>query len=261
MNEIKTKLRPLYDAALEAVSKGGNVADINALLTEKAIAALRPPRYDLTQYRLCLPVNAAGEASGLAAYVDPAPPPVIAQPFFTVMPESVVMTCPDSGARTKSAKYPRTELQSQKEYSVTEYSRHPFKLLVRSAGTRMSDGIKMVNAQFHCGEFPMMKLALRRKKAGFTMYALVKALAEAGTPDTSVPIADDVPFDVIQDLLVEFFPAANGLPPHLRFTIGGAPLALVEVNYPPHLRFSPHCGVYMQSNKGLGDVATVEFFK
>lgn len=270
-NDIKTKLRPLYDAALTAVSKGADIAATNSKLTEQAIAALRPPRYDLTQYQLCLPVDKVGEPSGLAAYVTPTPVlPLLAQPFVKQYQDSIVITCPIKGATTKSVHRARCEFQGlpAAEFTTSEPKRHEVAFAFRKPADLpgMKVGDEIVIAQFHCGEFPMVKIKARLDAVGFTLRAAVKHEAVRGTKDTFYTLAQAVPFDLPQMLVMEWLPVNGAVPQHLLFSINGLPVPpkAVPMDYPLTAGIAPTFGCYWQKEWADGEqvrYASVEFFR
>lgn len=269
--QLKTILRPLYDAALTAVSKGADITATNITLTEQAINALRPPRYDLTQYTLCLPVNKAGEPSGLAAYVSPAPVlPLLAQPFVQQYPDSIVVTCPIKGATTKSVKRTRVEFQGlpSAEFTTAEPKRHEVAFIFRKPADvpGMKIGDEIVIAQFHCGEFPMCKIKAKLETVGFTLRAFVKHEAVEGAKDTAYTLTQAVPFDVVQTLVMEWKPVNGDVPQHLLFSINGLPVPpkAVPMDYPALAGIAPVFGVYHQQEYKAGEpvrYASVEFLK
>lgn len=269
--EIKIKLRHLYDAALTAVSKGADITVTNSALTEQAIEALRPPRYDLTQFTLCLPVDKAGEPSGLAAYVTPAPVlPALAQPFVKQYQDSLLITCPIKGATTKSVHRARCEFQAlpAAEFTTSEPKRHEVAFIFRKPADLpgMKVGDEIVIAQFHCGQFPMVKIKARLDAAGFTLRAAVKHEAVRGAPDTYYTLAQAVPFDLPQVLVMEWLPVNDAVPQHLLFSINGLPVPpkAVPMDYPLTAGIAPTFGIYWQKEWVTGEplrYACMEFVK
>lgn len=273
---LKT-ITPLFDqtrrglAPILAEHPGYDPLDEVMELRHLIMAACKAPNYDLTQYRLCLPVNSAGEASGLAAYVDPAPVlPILAQPFVKAFLDSLVVTCPIKGATTKSVKRTRVEFQGkhEAEFTTAEPKRHEVAFIFRKPADvpGMKAGDEIVIAQFHCGEFPMCKIKARLDTTGFTIRAFVKHEAKEGAPDTAYTLAQAVPFDMPQTLVMEWFPGGDPVPQHLLFSINGLPVPpkAVPMDYPALAGIAPVFGVYWQKEYVSGEpvrYACVEFMR
>jgi hypothetical protein len=234
--------------------------------------AMRPPHYTLTDFTLCLPVNKAGEPSGLATYVDTAAdfPPSIASPFVQVFSSSVVVTCPHRGAATKSLlDHPRTRTEFQERVGtpLTQRKRHTvaFAKQENKSLPDMAVGDEVVCGQLHCGDFPLVKMKLRRDAAGYTLLAFVKPVAKRGAADVVYTIARGIPADKAKLLTLDWFPAVSGvIAQQLFISFDGLPHTPITVEYPENLHLKATFGIYWQEEWKEGDsvkYATLEFFR
>ena len=139
--------------------------------------------YDLSNYKLTLPITKQGILAGSAYEVIP---PVQVQPYFTITDAGFVFMCPDHGAVTATAKYPRTELRDLREFSHTEFAEDKVKLKVLQCPM----DAKIVIHQIHDKKEPWVKIVWHQKKTGGNVYALVKKAD--GLKDTTVPLLTGV---------------------------------------------------------------------
>lgn len=268
---LKTKITPVFDKARYDIANGADSDTRIDALKAEIKALLRVPNFDLTQYQLCLPVNKDGGADGLAVYVQPTPVlPVIAQTFVKQYPDSILVTCPHKGATTKSVHRARCEFQGlpAAEFTTDQPKRHIVKFAFRKPVDLpgMKTGDEIVFAQFHCGDFPMCKMKARLDATGFTIRAFVKHEAKEGAPDTAYTLAQAVPFDMVNELVMEWLPGGDPVPQHLLFTFNGLPVPpkAVPMDYPALTGIAPTFGVYHQQEFKAGEdvrYACVEFFQ
>jgi len=139
--------------------------------------------YDLSNYKLTLPITKQGILAGSAYEVNP---PVQAQPYFTITDNGFVFMCPDHGAVTATAKYPRTELRDLREWSASDTVWDKLKLRVLQCPI----DAKIVIHQIHDKKEPWVKIVWQQKKSGGNVYALVKAAD--GQKDTTIPLLTGV---------------------------------------------------------------------
>lgn len=139
--------------------------------------------YDLGHYKVTLPVNKNGELSGSAYEVMP-PVPVV--PWFQIDDRGFIFTCPDKGAVTKTAKFPRCELRDLREFSHTEHAYDKVKLQVLQCPMEA----KIVIHQIHDKSEPWVKIVWHQKPSGGIVYALIKATDKA--KDTRIELLTGV---------------------------------------------------------------------
>ena len=140
--------------------------------------------YDLSDYKLTLPITKQGILAGHAYEVSP---PVQVQPYFTITDAGFVFMCPDHGAVTATAKYPRTELRDLREFSHTEFAEDKVKLKVLQCPM----DAKIVIHQIHDKKEPWVKIVWHQKKTGGNVYALIKSTDKA--KDTRIDLLSGVP--------------------------------------------------------------------
>lgn len=219
--------------------------------------------FELSQYRLALPVNSAGELTGTAYYVDPTSPPAFAAPYFIDNPNYVDIRCPKYGASTASVDRARCELQGKAE---NEFSIFEGKTVTREFELYDLDGViafpmneKLVIAQFHAGEFPMTKINLTRRSYGWEVRAMVKHESVAGSPDTPYALGA-IEHNTRNTLVMQYSPAPNQ---RLTFVLNGGTPVIVPITYtdPSLTGIAPTFGAYRQSTEGDDSWASIRFFR
>lgn len=124
--------------------------------------------YDLSPYKLTLPVTADGLLEGKAAEVyDLAG---YESEWFQRGPELYRFVCPDGGAVTATARYSRCELRNLAEFDIEDYVEDKLKFRV----SEIPDGRKTVVHQIHDHEEPWVKVVYWHRAGVGKLYALVK---------------------------------------------------------------------------------------
>jgi hypothetical protein len=124
--------------------------------------------YDLSQYKLTLPVNADGGLEGKAAEIyDLAD---YESEWFQRGDGFYRFICPDGGAVTATARYPRCELRGLNEFGIEDYAEDKLKLRVN----KIPDGRKTVVHQIHDRKGPWVKVVYWHRGGVGKLYALVK---------------------------------------------------------------------------------------
>lgn len=139
--------------------------------------------YDLSHYKLTLPINKAGLLSGRAYEVFP---PVPVDPYFQITDAGFIFMCPAKGATTATASNPRTELRDKREYAHTTKFSDRLKLKVLQCPLEA----KVVVHQIHDADEPWLKMVWHQKRYGGLFYALIKA--SDGEKDTRLDLLEDV---------------------------------------------------------------------
>ena len=162
-----------------------------------------PPsgNFDLTHWKLHLPVNKAGGADGAAASIAPAGQPNglrgASRPplFFTARDGAMVLFCPAQGARTATTKFPRCELRemidpANEAVNWTLDGRHVLEATCRV--TQLSTAGATYIGQIHGvtatggSAYPFVKLKFERVAGGYHIRALCKRDASHDDDDTMI---------------------------------------------------------------------------
>lgn len=139
--------------------------------------------YDLSPYKLTLPTDKAGKLSGKAAEIMKLNG--YESPYFRLTDSGLLFTCPDAGATTPNAKYPRSELRDLREFGSDTNIEDKVKFKVLSCPV----GAKVVVHQIHDDVAARVKVVWLQKDAlTGRLYALVKA----GSKDITVPLLDEI---------------------------------------------------------------------
>jgi hypothetical protein len=162
-------------------------ADLNTAL---------PPagNFDLRHWKLTLPVDAAGQTSGLAAEIQPqqltAVPAYSSEWFYTESDGSMSFWAPHQGATTANAKYPRSELREMvdpEDDNVNWTVFDPSVLIAICKVTQVPGTGKVVVGQIHSkgGAGPLVKLQYEYSSSTRTgkVFAVVNRVPNPAAPD------------------------------------------------------------------------------
>lgn len=166
-----------------------------------AASSIQPSQYfDLSHWKLTLPVDANGGTSGEAAELQPSQLSYYASQWFATgeTGRTVEFWAPVDGATTSGSHYPRSELREMRDpyndnvnWTVADRSSLQAKCKVRQVPS--STG-KVVVGQIHGFQTkPLVKLVYRYSTTGKTgsVYALIKS-TPAATSDVSLPLASGI---------------------------------------------------------------------
>lgn len=155
-------------------------------------AAAPAANFDLSQWKLTLPVDAAGGVTGKAAEVMPsqltAAPGYSSSWFYSEADGSMAFWAPHNGARTGGAKYPRSELREMLDpnddgvnWTIATNS----VLIATLRVTQVPNTGKIVIGQIHgYGPGPLIKVQYEYSASTKTgkVVALINAVPDASDP-------------------------------------------------------------------------------
>lgn len=209
--------------------------------------------FNLRVYKLTLPVNSKGELKGDAHEIKQPELLSYKGTYFIQRPESLTFTCPDKGATTDTAKYPRCELRMLKEWDLDATVTNTIKFSIDST-SKLKSGDKIVVHQIHNASAPLVKMVW---DTSGQYRALVKITNDSG--DKVVPVLTGVKINDVVESTLAFSGktlsiiakniSQNG--PLMRFTIDMSGRKGTSLNY-----FKS--GNYYQNNEGKGMTAVVK---
>lgn len=168
---------------------------------------------DLSQYRLCLPVNAAGALSFQhdAAIINPPQLLTYSSEWFHRDGAELVFKCPDGGAYSATATHARSELRDLRDFTVNDHVKDTLTLAV----TRLEPGYKVILQQIHDAEEEWVKVEFLED----TLYAMITR--KDGVQDLHVQLLDGLKLGDRIDLSTEFTPGGfNGnVSQHLKIAV------------------------------------------
>lgn len=153
----------------------------------KPLPVIKAP-YDLAPFKLTLPVNAAGEFTGAAKEIYQPELLTYSGPFFLRNDNDNTFSflCPDGGAVTSSAKYPRSELRHLTNYLPTQEAEDSVDFAVET----IPDGYKTVVHQIHGfgnDDDPWVKVVYTGKDNGTgILRAIIQPRKDPNHPENPV---------------------------------------------------------------------------
>ena len=177
------------------------LAAASCTLPAAAIGATPPSRYfDLSHWKLTLPVDAAGGTRGVASELQPAQLDGYASQWFEASGNAgVEFWAPVNGATTPDSDYPRSELREMLDpgndnvnWTLSDQS----SLLAKCKVMQVPDSTgKVVIGQIHGFQAnPLIKLVYHYSTGGKTgsVYALVDPTPTSNGSSTTIPLASGI---------------------------------------------------------------------
>lgn len=206
--------------------------------------------YPMDQWRLALPVNKDGNLYGTAAEINPPHTTEDHVPYYELIDGVLIFRCPDKGATTATAHYPRSEMRHIAEYAITQRSRFDLVFAV----VALPLGEKVVVMQAHDAVEPMVKLVYRNGD----LYALVKR--HDAQDDLNVPVMTGLRLGDKVVASMEFIPAVAPHGQHLIITANGHRVDVAMHRKGLHGAMYWKAGAYYQTDAGLGHWCEVHHF-
>lgn len=180
--------------------------------------------FDLTHWKLTLPISESGETTGAPAEIEPTTLASVAfysseayrkrfgRYFFTSDEDgALVFRSPSRGARTRNTKYTRCELREMidpKNDNINWTTDGTHQLLAQCAVTSLPTSGEVIIGQIHAvlsdgGHAPpLVKLQFEKASAGYKLRALCKNNAEGGAetslifPKVKLDLGDPIAYEI-----------------------------------------------------------------
>jgi hypothetical protein len=250
----------------------------------RALDPARPPsgNFDLTHWKLHLPVNQDGGDSGAAASIAPAGQPHglrdYARPplFFTASDGAMVLFCPAKGAKTSTTRFPRCELREMIDPAndAVNWTLDGHHILMATCRvTRLSTAGATYIGQIHGvtatggSAYPFVKLKFERTARGYQIRAMCKRDATHDDDDTMIfpGVTADLNRDITYAIIVR--------DRTLKVVVDGVTGVIAQKNANPdgsyassptwaeqHLLFYFKAGNYNQDSSRDDSACSVQFY-